>query len=422
MRDTFYKLTDPILDRIPDISHLPARRQVTIGIGASLLFHVLLLLFALVVGLLLPKRALISFAKSKPLLQEIELTVVPPEPETQSEARLVSMEEIQSPAPFVDSRGLNASEKAPENPLFESDVNMAAASELPGTGSVPLPTQEGRTDREFTAFSTQRVLLGKTALPFPADVSLSQPNAPSPATPAESAPPTPAKTAATAPLPMGHAEPALVKPPAPSTPMPKLAKLEKPERRAKPTPEPLKQVAKPREDEIAVANPPAPPEESSPDEAAVSPLPAPRAGMPAMRTTAPVAMQRKPQGYQPEQEKTRIEGSITNKGRPAVDAVGTPLARYKKAVYDAVGSRWYYYTAKKTDLIAPGSVRVSFSINEQGQVEAVKSQNNTSNPSFSDLCERAVRDAEIGAPPADLMEPLLDSRLDFTITFTFHTF
>src|SRR5437870_1428940 len=124
MRDALYRLTSPILDRIPDISHQPKSRQVSIGLAASLLFHVLLLMLALLVGLILPERTLVHFAPAKPKLEEIELTIVPPALE---EARLVPMEEIEHPKPFIDSRGLATSEQAPDKPLFESDVNMKAA-------------------------------------------------------------------------------------------------------------------------------------------------------------------------------------------------------------------------------------------------------------------------------------------------------
>jgi outer membrane biosynthesis protein TonB len=182
-------------------------------------------------------------------------------------------------------------------------------------------------------------------------------------------------------------------------------------------PTPLKEVTKPAEDQIAVAAKPA------------EPPPPPALPKPRMRATAPVAMlttppapSRSKSGFQPQLQKTRIEGNISNRGRNAVDAAGTPLGRYKKAVYDAVGSRWYYYTAKKTSVIAPGSVRVSFSVDEQGHPVGVRSEGNTSNSSFADMCEQAVREAEIAKPPGDLMEPLLDGKLDFTITFTFHTF
>ena len=49
MRDALYRLTSPILDRIPDISHQPKGRQISIGLAASLL-----LLFAIWLISLLP--------------------------------------------------------------------------------------------------------------------------------------------------------------------------------------------------------------------------------------------------------------------------------------------------------------------------------------------------------------------------------
>ena len=39
----------------------------------------------------------------------------------------------------------------------------------------------------------------------------------------------------------------------------------------------------------------------------------------------------------------------------ALNAVGTPQGRYKKLLEDAIGSRWYYYTAAKIDLISIGT-------------------------------------------------------------------
>jgi TonB family protein len=258
---------------------------------------------------------------------------------------------------------------------------MKAASELPALGDLPLPSQDGRNEPEFPAFASQQMSLGKTVAPFSRQSPAPTPPAP-PAEP-EKAPPQP------------EAEPA-------ATVM------------EKSPPTPLKEVAKPTEDEIALA--------AKQSKAAPAVLPRMRATAPVAMLATPVPQSRTKPGYQPQLQKTRIEGNISNRGRNAVDAAGTPLARYKKAVYDAVGSRWYRYTEQKTSVIAPGSVRVSFSVDEKGRVVGVKSEGNTSNPSFADLCEQAVREADIVAPPAGLTEPLLDGKLDFTITFTFHTF
>jgi hypothetical protein len=90
MRDALYRLTAPILDRIPDISHQPQSRQVSIGLAASVLFHLLLLLLAVLFGMILPEHRLRHFAQPKPQLEEIEITVLPPAPA--EEVRLVPLE------------------------------------------------------------------------------------------------------------------------------------------------------------------------------------------------------------------------------------------------------------------------------------------------------------------------------------------
>lgn len=386
------KLTAPLFAWIPDPSRQPARRQVTIGIGASVLFHLLLLLFALLISSLLPGNPQLSFAKAKMRLQEIELTVIPPEEEekTEEEARMVPLSEFLQPRPFMDSLGLAAAAVAPDQAVFESDLNMIAASELPGMGLMPLPTQEGR-ESEFPMFTTQRVSLGTNAVPFPMDVGLMT---------APPVPPTPAKKET-------KADPE--KPQPAATPAPQFAQLE-------PKPKLFREVGEPGADEIAVAK------KAQPTPA---PEPAP-ATMPKLRdgvsaTATPVPRPNSP-GYQPQQQKTRIDGNISNKGKNAVDAVATPLGRYQKAVKSAIGSRWYHYISGKMDVIAPGSLKVHFTINTEGRITEVQVVSNTSNSSFAALCERAVREAEIAPPPPDAFEPLDGGELDMSFTFSFNTF
>ena len=64
--------------------------------------------------------------------------------------------------------------------------------------------------------------------------------------------------------------------------------------------------------------------------------------------------------YRDFQQKTVIRGGINNRGRSALNAVGTPQGRYKKLLEDAIGSRWYYYTAAKIDLISIGTTSSDF--------------------------------------------------------------
>jgi outer membrane biosynthesis protein TonB len=361
---------------------------VTIGLGASVLFHVLLLLFALLISALLPGRSPIDFAKAKMKLQDIELTVLPFEEEEKKEevARVIPLSEIMQPPTFMDSMGLAAAEAAPERAVFESDLNMIAASEVPGMGLLPLPTQEGRV-HDFPMFANQRVSLGASVVPFPMDVGLM--TAPPPVEPAAA---------------KNEPKAAPDKPQPATPPAPEFAKLE-------PKPK-FREVDEPGPDEVAIAK-----------KAQATPAPV---TMPKLRdgiapTATPVPRATSP-GYQPQQQKTRIEGNISNKGKNAVDAVATPLGRYQKAVKSAIGSRWYHYISGKMDVIAPGSLKVRFAIDAKGRVTDVAVESNTSNASFAALCERAVREAEIAPPPPDAFEPLDGGQLDMSFTFSFNTF
>jgi hypothetical protein len=127
-------------------------------------------------------------------------------------------------------------------------------------------------------------------------------------------------------------------------------------------------------------------------------------------------------GYQPEQEKTHIEGSISNRGKNAVASVATPLAKYRKQVNDAIGSRWYYYIRSKMDLLAFGSVRVSFIIDAQGHISRTRVESNTSNASLAEVSMQAIEDAEIGPPPRDPSGATSEEPLDWTLTFTYYPF
>jgi outer membrane biosynthesis protein TonB len=59
--------------------------------------------------------------------------------------------------------------------------------------------------------------------------------------------------------------------------------------------------------------------------------------------------------------------SITNRGVSSVPTTGTPLGRYKKMVYDGIGSKWYAYVAEKANLIALGTARISFWVDQNGR-------------------------------------------------------
>src|SRR5438067_807799 len=90
--------------------------------------------------------------------------------------------------------------------------------------------------------------------------------------------------------------------------------------------------------------------------------------------------------YQPYKDKTRLAGSITNRGPSSVNAIGTPLGRYQKMLFDAIGSRWYAYVEEKADLIKLGTARISFAVDRHGRVTNLKVMANDSNEAFANVC------------------------------------
>jgi len=122
--------------------------------------------------------------------------------------------------------------------------------------------------------------------------------------------------------------------------------------------------------------------------------------------------------YQPYKEKTRLAGAITNRGTSAVNAVGTPLGRYQKILFDAVGSHWYAYIEEKADLVNLGTTRVTFWVDRNGRVKNLKVISNDSNEAFANVCLQAILDAKLPPIPEDVASALPPEGLESEISFT----
>jgi outer membrane biosynthesis protein TonB len=122
--------------------------------------------------------------------------------------------------------------------------------------------------------------------------------------------------------------------------------------------------------------------------------------------------------YQPYKERTRLAGAITNRGTSAVNAVGTPLGRYQKTMFDAIGSHWYAYIEQKADLVSLGTTRVTFFVNRSGRVKNLKILTNDSNEAFANVCLQAILDSKLPPIPEEVAETLPPEGLESEIAFT----
>lgn len=174
----------------------------------------------------------------------------------------------------------------------------------------------------------------------------------------------------------------------------------------------------------AQAQPSVAPQESASPQPSVQPTPISKSEEFAMLTSTPTPRptvastpQQRRSAYQPYKEKTRLAGAITNRGMSSVNAVGTPLGRYQKAVYDAIGSHWYAYMEQKGDLASLGTVRVTFVIERSGRVRNLKVVSNDSNEAFANVSLQAILDAKFPPIPEELAGSLPPQGFEQEINF-----
>ena len=133
---------------------------------------------------------------------------------------------------------------------------------------------------------------------------------------------------------------------------------------------------------------------------------------PAPKTEESTAASQAQSAYRRLKERTRIAGNITNHGISAVNALGTPLGRYKKTVIDSIGSRWYASVEGNQDLFNIGTLTLRFVIDRSGQVKDLKITENSSNEAFANYCLRSVMEAHLPPIPEDVAKALPSEGLD----------
>jgi outer membrane biosynthesis protein TonB len=276
--------------------------------------------------------------------------------------------------PFMETDPSRESAEKPKEQTFESNANSIAASKLPANGDAPLPTQDGK-DRPVVNLETHDYSL-------PTDGSKPQPEPQTTVAPESTiAPETTAPPKATTPIPAPTAAPIT-------------------------TPEP---------EQLAMLKSSPPPPINAPDETESPP--------PVVAESAPAKAPRpKPEvaasNYQAQKEQSRITGRLTNRGPSSVNAVGTPLGRYQKAVSDAIGSRWYYYMNSKMDLVSIGTAHIEAQVDAQGHLQNLRVVSNNANEAFANICLQSFQEAHIPPIPPDLIATLPDGRLSVDFSFT----
>ncbi len=336
------------------------RQKILWAVLLSLLLH-------LVVGV-----SIASFGdKLQPSLPEeekpVELTFVDLAPKPTPPA-------VPKSTPFIDTTKQTETKEEPKEKTFESNANSIAASELPALGIAPIPTQEGKELPTMDLTNRQHSLEREGAQPQP----ISRPSSP----PVPSA--TPQPTAAQSPT----ATP-------PSTPEPT------------PTPTPTPSV-----DALAMFRASPPPAARTPEPENEIRSPSPKASPP------PASHPPASSAYRREQIQERMAGNISKRGVSSVNAVGTPLGRYEKTVYDSIGKRWYALCDANRDRVDIGTVHVQFVVAPNGKINDIKVTSGGTSESFANLCLQSIQETRPGAIPEDVMAVLPPEGLPGEVSFT----
>ncbi len=335
------------------------------------------LLLAILASVLLHFAVAISLASFGDKLQPS----LPDDEEKPSELTLVDL----APAPpavnknaqFIDTPENRQTKEEPKEKTFESNANSIGASELPALGNAPVPTQEGKDRPELDLENQQHALALQGSQPQP------------------------------------QAQTTLTPPPPTATPTPSASATTTPQPTTTPTPQ-VEPSRSPEPDQLAMlrATPPPP---RAPTEETTSP---PAATPPRSARPTPSLPQQPSSAYRREQSRTRSQGNISNRGISSLNALGTPLGRYEKMVYDAIGSRWYSLVDQNRDRVNIGVVRVGFYVDRTGHITKLNMLENTSDESFSNLCLQSVQDVKVPPMPDDVAATLPAEGLIEELTFT----
>src|SRR5438046_4626168 len=335
------------------------------------------ILWAVFVSLLLHLLVGVSIASFGDKLQPS-----PPEDEKPVELTIMDLAPMPTPpavpknTPFIDTAEQTATKEEPKEKTFESNTNSIAASELPALGIAPIPTQEGKELPTMDLTNRQHSLEREGAQPQPS----SRP----------SSPPVPSATPRPTPQPTAAQSPTATPPPTPQ-----------------PTPTPT-----PSADLLAMFR-------ASPPPAARTPGPENEIRPPSQKASPPpVSHPPASSAYRREQIQERMAGNISKRGVHSVNAVGTPLGRYEKKVYDAIGKSWYALVDANRDRVDIGTVHVQFVVAPNGKINDIKVTSGGTSESFTNLCLQSIQEAKPETIPEDVMAVLPPEGLPGEISFT----
>lgn len=111
-------------------------------------------------------------------------------------------------------------------------------------------------------------------------------------------------------------------------------------------------------------------------------------------------------GFSPEERRNVINGSLAEEGDDAVDAIDTPVGRYKKSVRDAISQRWHRYRQDNADFVTWGILKLEFSVDASGRVRDLEITKNEANAMLAEFTLKAIREAKLPPMPEEVAKSL----------------
>lgn len=128
----------------------------------------------------------------------------------------------------------------------------------------------------------------------------------------------------------------------------------------------------------------------------------------------------KKDGFQGHVKKTKVTGSISRKGKSAINVKNSPLGRYQASVSKAVELQWRRNCEQHRDHIVPGVISLRFYVDKSGKVTGIKFQEVIgANYIERGFTQRAIRQAKLPEMPKSVLKELKGEPLELIYNFYF---
>lgn len=128
----------------------------------------------------------------------------------------------------------------------------------------------------------------------------------------------------------------------------------------------------------------------------------------------------KKDGFSGFSRKTRVTGSISRRGKSALNVKNSPLGRYQALISKSVELQWRRNCDQHRDHIVPGVMSIRFYVDKQGNVSGIKFQEVIEGSYITrGFTQRAIRQAKIPKMPKAVLKELEGDPLELIYNFYF---